>query len=45
LGLTFLECSVHAFDLTIRPGVFHPGQPVRDPALSTNPVKEVFENV
>ena len=40
-----LDRAVHAFDLTIRPGMLDLGEPVLDLILAADPVKDVFEGI
>lgn len=42
---TLLDRPVHSFDLTIRPGVLDPGQPVLNLMLAADPVEDVLEGI
>lgn len=41
----FLDRAVHAFDLTIRPGVLDLGQPVLNLMLAADPIKDMLEGM
>ena len=41
----FPDRAVHAFDLTIRPGVFDLGQPVLNLMLAAGPIKDMLEGI
>ena len=45
LNRRFLQRAVHAFYLTIRPGMTYPRQAMLDPVLAAHPIKQVHERV